>query len=86
MAEGSPCEWTFTVGIRDMVAAPQALHLYPNPATNSLTIDLGQETGPGDLQIFDARGALVAMQRITGPVTTIDVGALDTGISGRFIK
>ncbi|MBU3700238.1 MAG: T9SS type A sorting domain-containing protein [Candidatus Kapabacteria bacterium] len=55
--------------------------IYPNPATNWISVRFGHE-GSGDMQIFDLHGNLV--QRISGlagkPLVTIDIADLPAGV------
>lgn len=54
--------------------------VYPNPASDRLTLDLPTEILPADLRLTDVRGRTVQNGVITGPTTDIDVSALPGGI------
>lgn len=55
------------------------LQIYPNPASNSITIDLSNNHRSLKADIFDAQGKHVLSTNITGEQTTIDIRSLPAG-------
>lgn len=53
--------------------------LFPNPASNVLTLDLGGLTGRTEYTLHDATGRMVSSDVITAERGTIDVSALTNG-------
>ena len=96
MAPGSPCD-QLGVGIEPRKSFANSLRPYPNPATNTLTIDVGEES-QGTVQVHDAQGALVLQLRSTRSVVQMNVKDLASGLyhvqvrsaegirTGRFVK
>jgi hypothetical protein len=64
-------------GIND--ASLNQLQIYPNPASNSITIDLENNHRSLNADIFDASGKLVLSTNITGEQTKIDISTLPPG-------
>jgi len=55
------------------------LQIYPNPASNSITIDLSNNHRSLKADIFDAQGKHVLSTNITGEQTTINIRSLPAG-------
>ena len=55
----------------------ETIHLYPQPATDQLTID--GLPGPGTISLFSVDGRLVVRQQTSGPTERMTVGALSAG-------
>ncbi len=57
------------------------LSVYPNPATDFLTLQMEDFEGQNlQFQLFDMSGRLTASERITGKNTDIMVGHFDSGV------
>ena len=54
--------------------------LYPNPATDKITIELSGMTQGGNLTIVDIEGQELMQQRITQPKTQMDISSLPSGV------
>ena len=69
------------VGIKENTQNNQ-LHLYPNPATNSLTLNLSQQQGlqNATVSIYDIQGKQLLQQNIVEPQTQIDISSFAKGI------
>jgi hypothetical protein len=70
---------TVTVSLSEVNKALAAMLVYPNPATDLLTISLDYAKAK-QVNILDISGKLVATQAITSTVTQINVSALTTGV------
>jgi hypothetical protein len=68
--------YTF-VGL-DEISAVEAT-LYPNPATNNVTIELTDKNAVAELTVLDLFGKVVYTSTITGS-TTMDVSELTSGV------
>ena len=69
------------VGVHEPGSDKPVCHIFPNPASSALTLQLINVQHAGALvQIRDMRGALVLEQRITDLTTTLDVGSLSSGV------
>ncbi len=55
------------------------LKVYPNPASDRITIQCGAELIGEEYMIYDAAGKLVMKGRVTSQATTIDVKGLSAG-------
>jgi hypothetical protein len=67
----------FPVGYYDFRQTIQAFSVYPNPASNTITIETPAK---GFLYILNISGQQLLQQEITEPITTIDVSTLQNGI------
>ena len=56
------------------------LHVYPNPASGHVTVELNGPVASGEFLLRDALGREVLQQRITGPRHVLDVAGLAEGI------
>ncbi len=54
--------------------------IYPNPATNTIYINRGNESGNCTLQIYDVAGALVKTEKLLSQLQPVDVSNLSPGI------
>lgn len=64
----------------EQMPAANKLRLYPNPASNVLTIDYSADE-PGDLEFFSAIGQKVLNVQLSGrQIRQLDVSALQPGI------
>jgi sugar lactone lactonase YvrE len=66
------------LGIRQPVL-PQ-LKVFPDPASNSITVHADGSTGNADLTIRDVRGIIVKQMNTTRPETSIDISSLSDGL------
>jgi hypothetical protein len=71
---------SFTNGINETTA--KQLNLYPNPANNSLTLNLSQqqELQNANLSIYDIQGKQLLHQNITEAQTQLDISSFAKGI------
>jgi hypothetical protein len=72
-----------TISVTDVDTKTQKINLYPNPATNELTIEVeGNEYYKGDVTLFNILGEVVHFSpgENFGQKKTIDISALSTGI------
>ena len=69
------------VGINENLQNTQ-LHLFPNPATNTLTLNLSQQQGlqNATVSIYDIQGKQLLQQSITEAQTQIDISSFAKGI------
>jgi hypothetical protein len=76
---GQPCGVYTAVG--EAQAAVEQLRLYPNPARESLSVEL-PEGGRGQLALYDAQGRLLKTQSLDNVPETwpLDVSALPAGM------
>ena len=56
------------------------MYLFPNPATDKITIDLSGKTMVRDLVIVNVQGQDILTQKSTEPITQIDISSLPAGI------
>jgi hypothetical protein len=56
------------------------MHIYPNPAANSITIEIPSITEGTNVKIFDSFGKLVIEQMVTGPTNVINTESLTPGL------
>jgi len=56
------------------------LSLYPNPATDKITVELSGMTQGGNLTIVNIEGQQVMTRQITQPKTQIDISTLPSGV------
>jgi hypothetical protein len=54
--------------------------LYPNPATDKITVELSGMTQGGNLTIVDIEGQEFITRQITEPKTQIDISNLPSGV------
>lgn len=67
-------------GINSISSSPMQFDLYPNPATNEVTITLGENKGSASVNIISATGSIVATHHINNSNSTIDISKLPSGI------
>jgi hypothetical protein len=53
--------------------------IYPNPASGTITIDLGAQQ-QAQLFLFNAYGACVMQRTVTGSTGTLDISGLPSGV------
>jgi hypothetical protein len=79
-----PSNGVFTIGVEPEVGVEEfsdrAIAIYPNPASDLLTIDLSR-TGVSEftLDLFDLTGRLVLSEKVVGNRSTLNVSGLATG-------
>lgn len=56
------------------------IRLYPNPATDMLTIELAEIPAGGQVLVIDARGAVVMKLIVNGKITRTNISALAPGM------
>ena len=67
-------------GIADNKTLQKAVTLYPNPATDKVTIETSEIPTISQVSIMNLDGKELLHQKITEPNTTIDVSALTSGV------
>ncbi|MGD0710108.1 MAG: T9SS type A sorting domain-containing protein [Bacteroidales bacterium] len=65
-----------TVGIQETNSNESNIMVYPNPATNDITI----ESSPAVIELFDIQGQLIKTLAATDNKTDIDVSAFTNGV------
>lgn len=55
------------------------VRVFPNPATNRITVDFGGQSGVGRLELYTSRGQLVMRERVSGG-GTVSVQYLERGL------
>ena len=68
-----------TTGIKN-VAADASFNLYPNPATQTINIEVAATTNFPILKIFDVAGNQVISQQVENNVTSLDINGLSRGV------
>lgn len=56
------------------------INLYPNPATDQLTVDFGPTSTTGSIKLYNMMGEVVMNSAITSPMMSIDVSTLTPGV------
>jgi len=84
-APGNNCHNTSSVAVLTVAvgiegSARDLFKLYPNPATDAITLHWYNATEPALLQIFDAVGSLVKSERTQGQTTVVDLTGLSPGL------
>jgi hypothetical protein len=54
--------------------------LYPNPATNKITIEISVNSASTQLSIMNLSGEQLITRQLTEPKTQVDIGSLPTGV------
>lgn len=67
-------------------AAKNAMTVYPNPFTNSLTIQVNESTQNSEFRLYDLMGKLLIQKSITQNASVIDVNVLPGMYIYRFIN
>ena len=67
-----------TTGIEQQLLSE--IQVYPNPATDVLTIDLGAVTQTIQIQFIDAVGRVVKTESISGDQNQLDISDLNQGM------
>ncbi len=68
----------------DDLADQEALKVYPNPVTNVITIELGEQSAYKKLQVLTLSGKVILTQDIQSKLTRVDVSKFPQGIY--FVK
>jgi hypothetical protein len=71
------CE-NVVVGIKKLT--PESISIYPNPATDKITIETSGETQESYLAIVNIEGQQIMTSEITQPKNTIDISKLPSGV------
>jgi hypothetical protein len=68
-------------GIPESTSAALSARVYPNPANETLNIDLGQEQGTSRVALFDLSGTKLTEYQVnnTGTPSTLDVSTIAPG-------
>ena len=75
-----PYEWIVTHVAEDL-EHPIVLSAYPNPTSDKLTLEIGEETGRHLVyQLFNLRGELIRYERIVQSEVNISMGHLAAGV------
>lgn len=71
----------YPAGVPQTSAVPASMEVYPNPASNQLSVALyGIDRPAGDIWIMDATGRRVLQAPVAGSNTTLDVSRLSAGV------
>jgi hypothetical protein len=65
------------VGVEDLMASQ--ISIYPNPATNNITLNVSAELVGGNYKIYDALGREVMNGKLSSTSSIIDVDSLARG-------
>lgn len=71
-------EFVYESGIKEMVNPEIAIHIYPNPSTEQVTIQIGKETN-GMIHVYDYLLRKVGEYELHGTQTSIDIKDYATG-------
>jgi uncharacterized repeat protein (TIGR01451 family) len=80
MTEPSVARVDFGSGIFNAVFSNSQIKLYPNPATNTLTMEYSDWKNESTLQLVDITGKLMLSQPISGKTTQLDINNLPNGM------
>jgi bacillolysin len=70
-----------TASITGVETAQDKLSIYPNPVTSLLNINVpGAITGQGTIKIIDAKGTIIAQQKVINKLQKIDVSKFPGGV------
>lgn len=72
------------VGVNEEELENSQFNIYPNPAQQSIVVDLDEINSSSKLQIIEISGAIVQEIQLTNHHSTIDISTLSTGIY--FVK
>ena len=67
------------VGVRE-VEQPLAVQVVPNPSTGPVQVELPEAIGPASLQVVDAQGRVVRVQRVAGGPAVLDLTGQAAGV------
>lgn len=67
------------VGVRE-VEEPLALQVVPNPSTGPVRVELPEAIGPATLQVVDAQGRVVRVQRVASRPAVLDLTGQAAGV------
>jgi hypothetical protein len=68
-----------STGLVEAAGPSEAFQLFPNPATDRITLRSGQDLYGAVITVFETTGRAVFQERITGPEVVIEMGALPDG-------
>lgn len=86
------------MGINDLSSNVSTVKIYPNPATDKITIELSEAIKECNLAIIDVEGQQLIIYVVTGQQMQVDISSLPQGlyfirltsnktvITGKFIK
>jgi hypothetical protein len=69
-------------GIQSNTNADAAFNIYPNPATQAFTVDIGYDLSSGSVEVYDINGKVIWQKRdLTGSgKQTVDLGEYPKGV------
>jgi photosystem II stability/assembly factor-like uncharacterized protein len=70
----------YPVGLMDLTSKLNALNIYPNPASNTITIETSAIPTQSHLSISNLNGRELITRQITQPKTQIDITSLPSGV------
>ena len=77
----------FIVSVQDLAVQGNSFALFPNPASNSFTLEIGNSTVEElEVKIYDQKGALVKSQKFQNRQVSIGTAELSQGIYSVWIK
>ena len=82
----------YPLGVSQVLMPEIGVKTYPNPAKESMTVELTQRIPGGMIDLFDMEGRLVSSQTLEGTVNTVNVNGLVQGqyhykvMSGKTIQ
>lgn len=86
----NPSEETGSTGSAEsktMQPSADQMHVYPNPAANSITIEMPAGTETGIVKIYDSFGKMVMEQTVTGITNQLNTESLTPGLySVRYVN
>jgi hypothetical protein len=62
------------------VEEPLALQVVPNPSTGPVRVELPEAIGPATLQVVDAQGRVVRVQRVASRPAVLDLTGQAAGV------
>jgi hypothetical protein len=65
--------------VNDISIQPRGF-IYPNPATDKITVKISEAVKETNLEIFDLEGQKLITVQITEPKSTIDISNLPNGV------
>ena len=68
------------LGIHDLMVQNVNIAVYPNPASNIITVETSVITDKSQLSIINLNGQQLITRQITGPNATLDISSLPNGV------